>query len=83
MRRALYRAVYAEDGPLFRYAIEVVPTIHIIVRNGIVTLKGKVDNPWDSAFANLKARSVPGIFDVKNELQIEAAARENLPKRID
>lgn len=76
IRRAVYRTVYAEDGPLFRYAIEVVPSIHIIVKNGIVTLKGVVDTPSDSEFADLKVRSVPDIFEVKNELQIKAVARE-------
>jgi hyperosmotically inducible protein len=69
IRRATYRAIYTEDGPLFRYALNVVPSIHIIVKNGKVTLKGVVDNKSDSDFAYIKARSVPGVLDVKNELQ--------------
>ena len=62
---------YAEDGPLFRYAINVVPSIHIIVKNGNVTLKGVVENQADSNFANIKARGVGGVFEVKNELRVE------------
>jgi hyperosmotically inducible periplasmic protein len=71
IRRNVYRAIYAEDGPLFRYAIEVVPTIHIIVKNGNVTLKGVVHSKSDSDFAYLKARGVSGTFSVKNELTVE------------
>jgi hyperosmotically inducible protein len=71
IRRNIYRAIYAEDGILFRYAIEVVPTIHIIVKNGNVTLKGVVDTKEDSDFANVKASSVADVFSVKNELLVE------------
>jgi len=71
IRRSMYRAIYAEDGPLFRYAIEVVPTIHIIVKNGNVTLKGVVDTKSDSDFAYGKARGVSQVFTIKNELRVE------------
>jgi hyperosmotically inducible periplasmic protein len=71
IRRNMYRAIYAEDGLLFRYAIEVVPTIHIIVKNGNVTLKGVVDTKEDSDFASVKANSVPQVFSLKNELHVE------------
>jgi hyperosmotically inducible periplasmic protein len=71
IRRAAYRVIYAEDGPLFRYALNVVPSIHIIVKNGNLTLKGVVDSQSDSDFANIKARGVPGVLDVKNELSVE------------
>ena len=71
IRRSIYRAIYAEDGPLFRYAIEVVPLIHIIVKNGNATLKGTVDSQADSDFAYMKARSVPQTFSVTNELKVE------------
>jgi hyperosmotically inducible protein len=33
LRRALYRAIYSESG-LFRYSIQAIPSVHIIVRNG-------------------------------------------------
>jgi hyperosmotically inducible protein len=71
IRRAVYRAIYDENSSLFRYALQAVPTIHIIVKNGNVTLKGVVDSRSDSDLANIKARGVPGAFEVKNELQVE------------
>src|SRR6267143_4289442 len=33
LRRALYRKLYGQDSPLFRYAIQATPSIHIIVKN--------------------------------------------------
>ncbi|MET0622070.1 MAG: BON domain-containing protein [Pyrinomonadaceae bacterium] len=71
LRAALYRAIYDWDGPLFRYATQAVPPIHIIVNNGRAVLKGVVATKADSDLAYLKARGVPGLFDVKNELQVE------------
>jgi len=71
IRRSLYLAIYNENGPLFRYAIEVVPSIHIIVKNGNVVLKGVVDSRPDSDYAYLRAREVSQIFSVKNELAVE------------
>jgi len=75
LRIAIYRALYNWDSPLFRYATQAVPPIHIIVKNGRVTLKGVVDSKMDAQLAYMKARGVPGSFDVKNELQIAGGAR--------
>lgn len=72
MRRALYRTIYGWNSPLFRYAHQAVPSIHIIVERGRATLKGVVANKGDAQLAYMRARSVPGLFDVKNELQIES-----------
>ena len=47
--------------------------IHIIVRNGRVTLMGVVDNDGDKTIAGTKARQVPGTFEVKNDLIVESA----------
>ena len=44
--------------------------IHIIVKNGNVTLKGVVDNSQDLALAEMRANSVPGVFSVENELYV-------------
>ena len=44
--------------------------IHIIVRNGHVTLFGAVDNDGDLALANMRANIVPGVFSVDNQLQV-------------
>ena len=71
LRIALYRAIYNYDSPLFRYATRSVPPIHIIVRNGRVTLKGVVATETDSQLANTAARGVPGVFEVNNELRVE------------
>ena len=71
LRAALYRAIYDWDGPLFRYATQAVPPIHVVVKNGRAALKGVVASKADADLAYVKARGVPGLFDVKNELQVE------------
>jgi hyperosmotically inducible protein len=71
IRRAVYRAIFNWNSPLFRYATQAVPSIHIIVKNGNVTLKGLVGTQADSDLANIKARGVPGAFEVKNDLHVE------------
>jgi osmotically-inducible protein OsmY len=42
--------------------------IHIIVKNGNVTLKGVVDNTTDLAMAEMQANTTPGVFSVTNDL---------------
>lgn len=71
IRRAVYRAIFNFNSPLFRYATVAVPSIHIIVKNGNVTLKGLVASQADSNLANIKAKGVSGVFNVKNELSVE------------
>jgi osmotically-inducible protein OsmY len=44
--------------------------IHIIVKNGNVTLTGVVDSEGDLAVAGMRANSVPGVFSVENNLQV-------------
>lgn len=70
IRRAVYRALYAFNGPLFRYANAPVPSIHIIVDGGHVTLEGVVDSAADRNIANIRANGVPGVFSVTNHLQV-------------
>lgn len=72
LRMALYRKLYGFDSPLFRYATQAIPSIHIIVARGRATLKGIVANKGDAQLAYMRARSVPGLFDVKSDLQIES-----------
>lgn len=67
LRRAVYRAIYGDAG-LSRYSIQAVPSIHIIVKNGNVTLEGVVDNETDKNLANIRASAVPNVFSVKNNL---------------
>ena len=69
LRRALYRAIYG-DASLSKYAWSAVPSIHIIVKNGNVSLEGVVDNETDKNLAGLRANSVPNVFSVKNNLKV-------------
>ena len=69
IRRATYRAIYSDPG-LQRYALSAVPSIHIIVKNGNVTLVGVADNDTDKNLAGLRANGVPNVFSVKNELVV-------------
>jgi len=71
LRVALYRQIYNWDSPLFRYATQAIPSIHIIVDRGRAILKGIVDSKADAQLAYMRARTVPGLFDVKNELVVE------------
>jgi hyperosmotically inducible protein len=73
LRIALYRAIFKFDSPLFRYGTAALPTIHIIVNNGHVRLKGIVASPEDGQLAYMAANGVPGVFEVKNELKLEKA----------
>jgi hyperosmotically inducible periplasmic protein len=76
LRLTLYRALYNWDSPLFRYATQAIPAIHIIVDRGRATLKGIVESKGDAQLAYMRARGVPGLFDVKNDLVVES----ELPK---
>ena len=78
LRVALYRSIYSFNSPLFRYATQSLPPIHIIVKNGDVTLKGIVASQADSDLANLAANQVSGVFSVKNELQVEGRTNERI-----
>jgi hyperosmotically inducible protein len=69
LRIAVYRAIY-HDTVLFRYGESAVPSIHIIVKNGNVTLVGVVDNESDKNLAYIRASGVPNVFSVKNELTV-------------
>ena len=72
IRRAEYRAIYGEPA-LQRYAMGVLPSIHIIVKGGHVTLVGTVDNQMDKNVAEIRAKSVPNVFSVDDQLQVRAA----------
>ena len=81
LRIALYRALFRYNSPLFRYGTQSVPPIHIIVKNGRVTLKGVVLNQMDSQLAEMTARQVPGSFEVRNELQIEQRSDQKISRK--
>jgi hyperosmotically inducible periplasmic protein len=70
IRRAVYRAIYG-DTVLNRYALQAVPPIHIIVKNGNVTLEGVVATETDKNVAGIRANGVSGVFSVTNNLRVE------------
>jgi hyperosmotically inducible protein len=69
IRIAVYRAIFGRPE-LQRYGMGAVPSIHIIVKNGNVTLVGVVDREMDKNVAGIAANGVPGVFKVTNELQL-------------
>lgn len=69
IRRAEYRAIFG-FGPMYRYAMGTIPSIHIIVNNGHVTLEGVVDNEADKNIAGIRANGVAGVFSVTNDLRV-------------
>ena len=68
LRQELFRAVYS--GDLARYSNGSLNPIHIIVKNGSVTLKGAVESETDKNLAAVQANSVNGITGVRNELLV-------------
>lgn len=75
IRLAVYRAIYGH-ATLNRYALQAVPSIHIIVDHGNVTLVGVVANEGDRNIANIQARSVTGVFSVNNNLEVEGSSKK-------
>lgn len=69
IRVSTYRAIYGY-APLQHYGVGLQNTIHIIVKNGDVTLTGVVVNPADKQMAYMRANGVPGVFNVKNDLEV-------------
>jgi hyperosmotically inducible protein len=67
IRLAVARNIYNSTA-LDRYGFQSQPPIHIIVKQGRVTLEGAVDSESDKTVAGLKAREISGVFDVKNNL---------------
>jgi hyperosmotically inducible protein len=63
------RAIYGYPM-LNKYAIDPAKPIRIAVQNGHVELYGVVDSQADKNVAGIRANGVPGIFSVKNYLQV-------------
>jgi hyperosmotically inducible protein len=77
LRRAVYRAIY-EDPVLSRYAVDELPSIHIIVKNGGVALEGQVESEADKNRALVRAGFVANVSGVKNNLVVRP--KENVKK---
>jgi len=72
IRRAEYRAIYSQANPS-RYGVGALQSIHIIVKNGHVTLEGEVDSQADKDAAGIYAKSVPNVFSVDNHLVVRGS----------
>jgi hyperosmotically inducible protein len=71
LRIQVARAIF-RDPNLSRYAMGAVPSIHIIVDNGHVTLTGEVMNSMDKQIAGMRASGAGLSFGpVQNNLTIE------------
>jgi hyperosmotically inducible protein len=74
IRRAEFRAIYGDPEIGDRYGHQALPGIHIIVNNGHVKLEGVVANQADKNLINIRANSVPNVFSVENDLQVESGS---------
>ena len=80
IRLAAFRTIYGHTA-LNRYSLQAIPHIHIIVRNGNITLVGVVANEGDKNIAGIQANSVPGAFAVTNNLRVEGQLEEDTRSR--
>jgi hyperosmotically inducible periplasmic protein len=70
IRLRAYRALFGA-ADLYRYAMSANPSIHIIVKNGHLTLEGMVSTSFDSQRAFNAVRGLMGVFAAKNNLKVE------------
>jgi hyperosmotically inducible periplasmic protein len=69
IREQVYRKLNNAGG-LSQYFWQAAPSIHIIVRNSNVTLKGYVNSTGDKDLAGITVKEISDVFTVKNELQV-------------
>ncbi|HUU12624.1 MAG TPA: BON domain-containing protein [Terriglobia bacterium] len=70
IRLAVARAIYGDPYFVY-YTDQAVPPIHIIVKNGNVTLEGVVNSKLDRAKADAVARSAGLSLSFTNNLRVE------------
>jgi len=72
-RRFAYSGPFSpmNGGPFLAYEAAGDYPIHIILKNGRITLLGVVDNESDKTVAGMRAREVAGSFGVDNQLIVE------------
>jgi len=73
-RIAEYHAIYSQPM-LEKYSQGTVQSIHIVVKNGHVTLEGTVMNESDKNVAGIQANGVPNVFSVTNNLRVEGSGK--------
>jgi len=71
IRMAVYRAIYGDAALSTRYGYRALPSIHIIVKNGNVSLEGVVANEGDKNLVNMRAKGVSNVFSVTDNLRVE------------
>src|SRR6185436_15623310 len=71
IRMAAYRAIYGDPVLSTRYGYRALPSIHIIVKNGNVSLEGVVANEMDKNLVNIRAKGVSNVFSVTDNLRVE------------
>lgn len=76
IRLEVARAIYSYAS-LNKYAIDPAKPIRISVQNGNVELYGTVDTQADKNTAFIRANGVPGVFSVKNYLQVAGQPSES------
>ncbi|HKD58897.1 MAG TPA: BON domain-containing protein [Terracidiphilus sp.] len=74
-RLAVAQAIYRYPA-LQQYAIDPAKPIRISVQNGHVELYGVVNSKSDSDLAFIRANGVPGVFSVRNYLQVAGQPEE-------
>jgi hyperosmotically inducible periplasmic protein len=75
IRRAEYRAIYGYAG-LWKYAMGALPPVHIVVDMGHVMIFGIVDSQADKNLIGLRAKTVPNVFSVQNDLQVANSGKQ-------
>jgi len=70
IRRAEAKAIYGDPEIGTRYGYQALPSIHIIVENGNVTLEGAVDTQMDDTIIRTRANAVPNVFSVTDNLVV-------------
>ncbi len=72
LRLRIASSIY-RDPVLSRYSIQALPPIHIIVKNGNVTLVGYVHDDVEKSAAFRDARFAATYFNLDNQLVVETA----------
>ena len=80
IRRAAYRAIYGNSA-LSEYQVRAVPPIHIIVKNGNITIEGVVARQMDKELAGMQANGVHGASSVTNNLVVEEQEKKDDKKK--
>lgn len=70
IRMDAYRAIYHHPD-FSQYSVRAYPPIHIIVKDGHLKLVGVVDSEADKTRADIRAKSVDGVFSVTNNLVVQ------------